>query len=31
MASTEPRNDGRLENQLRPISFQRQFTRYAEG
>ena len=31
MASTEQRNDGRLENQLRPISFQRQFTRYAEG
>ena len=25
------RNDGRLQNQLRPISFQRQFTRYAEG
>ena len=25
------RVDGRLENQLRPISFQRQFTKYAEG
>jgi len=25
------RCDGRLENQLRPISFQRQFTKYAEG
>ncbi|MEA3545159.1 MAG: ribonuclease PH [Thermodesulfobacteriota bacterium] len=25
------RLDGRLENQLRPITFQRQFTRYAEG
>lgn len=31
MASTDKRNDGRLANQLRPISFQRQFTRYAEG
>jgi ribonuclease PH len=31
MDSTEQRNDGRLANQLRPISFQRQFTRYAEG
>ncbi|WP_303721091.1 ribonuclease PH [Malonomonas rubra] len=25
------RTDGRSQNQLRPISFQRQFTRYAEG
>ncbi len=25
------RHDGRQQNQLRPISFQRQFTRYAEG
>ena len=25
------RFDGRLKNQLRPISFQRQFTKYAEG
>jgi ribonuclease PH len=25
------RSDGRLQNQLRPISFQRQYTKYAEG
>lgn len=32
MESTKvQRCDGRLENQLRPISFQRQFTKYAEG
>lgn len=32
MSSTEiERIDGRQQNQLRPISFQRQFTRYAEG
>lgn len=32
MSSTEiERFDGRQQNQLRPISFQRQFTRYAEG
>ena len=32
MESTEiQRFNGRLKNQLRPISFQRQFTRYAEG
>jgi ribonuclease PH len=32
MSSTDkPRGDGRQANQLRPISFQRQFTRYAEG
>ena len=31
MDSTEQRIDGRGANQLRPISFQRQFTRYAEG
>ena len=31
MESTEQRIDGRAVNQLRPISFQRQFTRYAEG
>lgn len=32
MGSTESeRLDGRQQNQLRPISFQRQFTRYAEG
>lgn len=30
-ATDEQRFDGRRENQLRPISFQRQFTRYAEG
>ncbi|HMB16415.1 MAG TPA: ribonuclease PH [Pelovirga sp.] len=27
----QPRSDGRNPEQLRPISFQRQFTRYAEG
>ncbi|HEY5674568.1 MAG TPA: ribonuclease PH [Malonomonas sp.] len=31
MDLTEQRGDGRVANQLRPISFQRQFTRYAEG
>lgn len=31
MDSTEQRGDGRVANQLRPISFQRSFTRYAEG
>ena len=32
MESTKvQRCDGRLQNQLRPISFQRQFTKYAEG
>ncbi|MDX2480030.1 MAG: ribonuclease PH [Desulfuromusa sp.] len=32
MESSEiQRFDGRLDNQLRPISFQRQFTKYAEG
>jgi len=31
MASTEQRGDGRVADQLRPISFVRQFTRYAEG
>ena len=32
MESTKvQRFDGRLKNQLRPISFQRQFTKYAEG
>ncbi|SEA66021.1 RNAse PH [Desulfuromusa kysingii] len=32
MTSTNvKRCDGRLENQLRPFSFQRQFTKYAEG
>jgi ribonuclease PH len=29
--SRDERNDGRQQNQLRPISFERQFTRYAEG
>lgn len=31
MSNDIQRLDGRLQNQLRPISFQRQFTRYAEG
>ncbi len=31
MEPTKQRFDGRNEKQLRPISFQRQFTRYAEG
>ncbi len=31
MESTEQRGDGRVADQLRPISFVRQFTRYAEG
>lgn len=31
MELTEQRGDGRVANQLRPISFVRQFTRYAEG
>ena len=31
MEPIKQRFDGRNENQLRPISFQRQFTRYAEG
>ena len=31
MSNNNQRSDGRLQNQLRPISFQRQYTKYAEG
>lgn len=31
MSNDNQRSDGRLKNQLRPISFQRQYTKYAEG
>ena len=31
MQATNLRGDGRVDNQLRPIVFERQFTRYAEG
>lgn len=31
MLNDNQRSDGRLQNQLRPISFQRQYTKYAEG
>ena len=31
MSNDNQRSDGRLPNQLRPISFQRQYTKYAEG
>jgi len=31
VSNDNQRSDGRLKNQLRPISFQRQYTKYAEG
>jgi len=31
VSNNNQRSDGRLQNQLRPISFQRQYTKYAEG
>ena len=31
MSNNNQRSDGRLQSQLRPISFQRQYTKYAEG